>query len=213
MSDVIALQWELLRWRRFKFQILEGRGRTNLRKFLQENLSYDLYEDHFARILAEFLRENLPEDEVDQAEKLARGNAREEPDDADDKVLAVLEETDTDRHYLLAQAQAEKAIELVAAYTKRERGALALVTQLLDAQGLTISSVLGDGCTDNLESIERLDQLCAVAESRRNAALRELERRRAALAADLRRGLITAEEAQFEEVETAPTPLERAKAR
>ena len=49
-----------------------------------------------------------------------------------------------------------------------------------------------------------MDRLSAIAENRRNASLREIERRRAALGGALRRGVQEIEDGEFEVIETTP---------
>ena len=56
--------------------------------------------------------------------------------------------------------------------------------------------------TEKIDQIERFDRLIAIAETRRNASLREIDRRRAALGAALRRTVQEAEDAEFEVIET-----------
>ena len=58
-------------------------------EFLSEQLDYDLYSEHFADDLAEILQDNLPEDQAEDAQTLARECARNEAD-AVDKVKKVL---------------------------------------------------------------------------------------------------------------------------
>jgi hypothetical protein len=53
--------------------------------------------------------------------------------------------------------------------------------------------------------IERIDRLATIAESRRNASLREIDRRRAVLGEALRGSVKEVEDAEFQVVETMPT--------
>ena len=91
IADVVALEWEVLRWRRLKSSLIRARGLEALEGFLAEQLelNYDLYAEHFADHLAEILRDNFPEDQVEDAQTLAHECARNEPD-ADDKVNEML---------------------------------------------------------------------------------------------------------------------------
>ena len=52
--------------------------------------------------------------------------------------------------------------------------------------------------------IERIDHLITIAENRRNASLREIDRRRAVLGESLRRSVQEIEDAEFEVIETTP---------
>ena len=56
-----------------------------------------------------------------------------------------------------------------------------------------------------LDTIERIDRLITIAESRRNASLREIDRRRAVLGQTLRRSLQEVEDAEFKVIEPTPT--------
>ena len=60
--------------------------------------------------------------------------------------------------------------------------------------------------SQKLDDIERIDRLITSAESRRNAGLREIERRRAVLGETLRRSVQEIEDGEFEVIE--PTPAE-----
>jgi hypothetical protein len=125
IADVVYLEWEVLRWRRLKWSFLQARGLKKLEGFLTEHLSYDQYQEHFEAHLAEVLQEKLPED---QAEKLARETARNNPD-AVDKVNKLLAGTITDMDGVLQLAAARKAKELVQEYVRRELDAVTLVDE------------------------------------------------------------------------------------
>jgi hypothetical protein len=89
IADVVSLEWEVLRWRRLKSSLLQARGLKALEGFLAERLEYYLYAEHFVDDLAKILQDNLPEDESEDAQTLARQCALNEPD-ADDKVNELL---------------------------------------------------------------------------------------------------------------------------
>ena len=57
---------------------------------------------------------------------------------------------------------------------------------------------------EGLDEIERLDRLTAIAETRRNAALREIDRRRAVLGQTLRRSVQEIEDSEFKVIGTIP---------
>jgi hypothetical protein len=72
VADVVALEWEVLRWRRLKLSLLRARGLKALEGFLCEELEYDLYRKHFAEELTKILQDNLAEDQAeDSAQTLA----------------------------------------------------------------------------------------------------------------------------------------------
>jgi hypothetical protein len=67
---------------------------------------------------------------------------------------------------------------------------------------------------ENLEAVERIEQLTALAEARRIAALREIERHRDVLAQRLRQAVRQIEDAEYKELEqhTPPAPAKDNKA-
>ena len=71
--DVVSLEWEVLRWRRLKWTLVQATGLKALERFLIKQLeaNYALHEEQFERYLAEILRNNPPEDQADSAEMLA----------------------------------------------------------------------------------------------------------------------------------------------
>ena len=84
---------------------------------------------------------------------------------------------------IMYRGRVHKVQELVEKYVPREPGAVKLIYQLLATASVTIETltVQNLGATD-FDHIERIDRLTAIAESRRNASLREIDRHRAALA-------------------------------
>jgi hypothetical protein len=64
IADVVASEWEFLRWSRLKLSLIQACAAKALKAFLKNNLDYDLYRDRFAEELAEILHENLPEDQA-----------------------------------------------------------------------------------------------------------------------------------------------------
>jgi hypothetical protein len=200
--DVASLEWEVLRWRRLKSSLIRARGLKVLESFLSENLDYDVYSDQFADSLTEILLENLPEDQADDfAQTLAHECARNEPD-AVRKVNKILDGAGLYMDRVLDKAKLRKAEELVQEYVRREPGAVTLVDELLTAAGTSIDTLLAEALY--LDDIERIDRLAAVAEGRRNASLREIDRRRVVLAETLRRTVQEVEEAEFEVIEATP---------
>ena len=63
---------------------------------------------------------------------------------------------------------------------------------------------MADALAEKLDDIERIDRLISIAESRRNASLHEIERRRAVLGETLRRSVQEIEDGEFEVIETTP---------
>jgi hypothetical protein len=76
------------------------------------------------------------------------------------------------------------------------------ITAALSAAGLTIDEVTAKTLESKLDSFERLDRMLASAEARRNNALREIDRHRAALGAAMRQAVDEVQDAEFRDVET-----------
>jgi hypothetical protein len=212
IADVVSLEWEVLRWRRLKLSLIRTRGLKALEGFLATKLEYDLYSEHFATDLTKILQDNLPEDQADSAQTLACRCAQNEAD-AVDKVNEILssirrnmgfEGYGLDINRILDRAQAQKAKELVQEYVRGEPDAITLVHELLSGAGVSMDALVAQALAEKLGDIERIDRLATIAESRRNANLREIDRRRAVLGQTLRRRVQEIEDAEFKVIETTP---------
>ena len=89
-------------------------------------------------------------------------------------------------------------------YVRREPDAVNLVDEHLTGAGVSMDGFVVDALAEKLNDIERIDRLTTIAESRRNASLHEIERRRAVLGETLRRSVQEIEDGEFEEIETTP---------
>ena len=203
IADVVSSEWEVLRLRRLKWSLIRARGLEALEDFLGEKLDYDLYSEHFADDLAEILQDNLPEDQAKAAQTLAHECARNEAD-AVDKVKKILAGRRLNMDQVLDDAKRRKAKELVQEYVRREPDAVTLVHELLTDAGVSMDGLMADALAEKLDDIERIDRLITIAESRRNASLHEIERRRAVLGETLRRSVQEIEDGEFEVIETTP---------
>ena len=105
---------------------------------------------------------------------------------------------------VLDDAKGRKAKELVQDYVRREPDAVNLVDELLTNAGASMDGLMADALAEKLDDIERIDRLISIVESRRNASLHEIERRRAVLGATLRRSVQEIEDGEFEVIETTP---------
>src|SRR5262245_23554683 len=95
VADVVALQWEVLRWRRRKSILLRACERKALEGFLKAKLDHDQYADDFADDLTRILEDNLPEDLAGTAEQLARACAWNDRDaTAKENVAEILDYND-----------------------------------------------------------------------------------------------------------------------
>jgi butyrate kinase len=89
-------------------------------------------------------------------------------------------------------------------YARRKPEAIAQVNEALSDAGVSIEALIVDALPKKLDDIERIDRLTTVAESRRNAMLHEIERRRAILGETLRRSVQEIEHGEVEVIETTP---------
>jgi hypothetical protein len=203
IDDLVSLEWELLRWRRLKSNLMRTCGVTALKYFLNANLDYDQYRKCFEDDLTEVLQDNLTEDQTeDDAWKLAHKCARSESD-AIDKVNEILAGADLNMHEILDGAKTRKADELARQYAGRDPRVIKLIDKLLARANLSIEAIMTEQLTRQLDNIERVDRLSAIAENRRNAMLREIDRRRAALGEALRRS-VQEVEGEFEVIDKKP---------
>jgi hypothetical protein len=200
--DVAFLAWEVLRWRRLKSNLMQARGLKTLADFLAGKLEYELYSNQFADDLTKILQDNLPGDQAEAAQMLAHACARNETE-AVDKVNKLLDRAALYMESILNKAKTRRAEELVQEYVRREPDALTLIHELFTRAGVSTDTFMAEALAYELDSIERIDRLTAIAESRRNASLREIDRRRPLLGETLRRS-VQEEEAEFEVIEAIP---------
>jgi hypothetical protein len=204
IADVVSLEWEVLRWRRLKSSLMQTRGLEELEQFLSKHLDYyDHYQAHFEQDLAEILQDNLAEGQTEvDAHVLAHKCAHDEPD-ADDKVNQILAGINLDMGDILKHARARKAEQLAQDYLQRKPGAIKLIDKLLASAGSSIDALMVQVLRVELDKIERIDRLATIAETRRNAMLREIDRRRVALGDALRRQ-VQEVEGEFKVIEKTP---------
>ena len=82
-------------------------------------------------------------------------------------------------------------------YRRGEPGAVALVRKLIIDAGVTMDEFNAKALAKNLDYVERIGRLIFNAESDRNAALREIDRRHSLLGETLRRGVQEIEDGDF----------------
>jgi hypothetical protein len=210
IADVVFLESEVLRWRRLKSSLMRTHGLEALQQFLRAHLDYYVhYQEYFEQDLAEILKDNLAEGQTEiDAQALARKCARDEPE-ADDKANQILAGINLDMDDILEPARARKAEELAHDYAQHKPGAIKLIDKLLAEAGLSIDTLMVRALPGELDKIERIDRLITVAETRRNAMLREIDRRRAVLSESLRRQ-VQEVEGEFEVVEKTPAATKNA---
>jgi hypothetical protein len=101
-------------------------------------------------------------------------------------------------------ARSRKVEELVQEYMRHNADAVNEIQELLADAGLSMDALLANRLTDMpeyIDYIERIDRLASIAESRRNASLREIEQRRAVLGGVLRRAAQDVEDAEYKVIE------------
>jgi hypothetical protein len=203
INDAVSQEWEILRWRRAKTNLIRRRTLKELERFLLKQLDYnDHYQEYFEHDLTQILQNNLPKDQPEgAAAALAGACARNEPD-AVAKVNKLLDCIGKDMDRVLDGALARKAEDLANEYLQHKPAAVQLVDGLLAAAGASIDSVMLSQLTGQLDYIERIDRLMTLAENRRNACLREIDRRRALLGEALRRKVQEVEDGEFKVIET-----------
>jgi len=204
IDDVVLLQLETLRRRRFISALIQARGHKALEDFLCKHLDYNHYRKRFTDDLTEILQNNLAEGQAEDAQTLAHDCGRNQSD-AVDKVNKVLSRIGLHMDTILEQARDDKAGELAQAYLARKPSAVKLIHQLLAGAGLSIDAIMAEGLVGlNLDRIERIDHLATNAENRRNASLREIDRRRQVLRETPRPTAHKVEDGEFQVIETTP---------
>src|SRR6516162_5684161 len=116
VADIVALQWEVLRWRRLKRTLMQKVALKALERFLIDRLesNYALHEEHFQSYRAEILKNDFP---PEQAEMLA-AECAPNTDEANDKLGRVLISIGLGMNDVLDDARADKAKELAQEYVR-----------------------------------------------------------------------------------------------
>jgi hypothetical protein len=94
------------------------------------------------------------------------------------------------------------AREIAANWAAGEKSAKNEVTAALKKAQLTMEDVMAKTLEGEIDSFERFDRMLASSEARRNNALREIERHRAALGAAMRQAIDEVQDAEFRDVDT-----------
>jgi hypothetical protein len=99
---------------------------------------------------------------------------------------------------LVGRSQAETLAE---GWAARKPEVVEEVTKTLTSAGLTTDSIVAQTFSLKLNDIERIEHMIALAEARRNATLREIDRHRQTLGRKLRRAPQQLEDGQFRAIE------------
>jgi len=106
---------------------------------------------------------------------------------------------------LVGRLQAETLAEGWAAHKPE---VVEMVDKTLTAAGLSTDSILAQTFCHKLSDVERIKHMTALAETRRNATLREIDRHRGTLGEKLRWAAQQIEDGQFPLIESAPTSID-----
>jgi hypothetical protein len=110
------------------------------------------------------------------------------------------------RELLVPIIGASEAQDLAEAWAARKPDAVERVNGLLGSAGLSMEAVMAQTLSLVLDDIERIDQMIALAEGRRNAALHEIDRHRQTLGVKLRRAAQQIEDGQMRLLDNIPIP-------
>jgi hypothetical protein len=107
ITDIAALEWEVLRWRRLKTTLMQEAGLKALKCFLIQQLesNYALHEEHFKTYLATILQNNFPRKQADSLAAECAPNT----DEANNKLDEVLSSIGLNIKTVLDAARADKA--------------------------------------------------------------------------------------------------------
>jgi hypothetical protein len=203
VADVVQLEWQVLRWRRWKFALLRRCQCDAVKEVLERQLNYDQYAENFAKDLSRILKDYLPRGQADIAEQLAQACAGNDPR-AENKVERILQQNTIlhTKQGILHGARAGKAEKLAQKYVRGEPEAVKLVDEILAGASVDIDDLTAEKVCKRFADIEQIDRRATIAETRRNSSLREIDRRRPFLGETLRRSVKEVEDAEFEVVET-----------
>src|SRR5262249_39449598 len=130
--------------------------------------------------------------------------------DALDEARKLLDATDFDLDGIRGDVETEEDEDFMQEYVRQEPDAVTLVGEILAEAGRSMEALVVNALANRLDDVERIDRLTTVAEGRRNAALREIDRRRAVLGESLRRTVQEVEDAEFKVIETTPAKGKKA---
>jgi hypothetical protein len=96
----------------------------------------------------------------------------------------------------------EYAWKLAANWAAGKKAAQKAVVGALQKAQLTMEDVIAETLEGKIDSFERFDRMLASSEARRNNALREIERHRAALGSAVLQAIDEVQDAEFRDVDT-----------
>jgi len=105
---------------------------------------------------------------------------------------------------LLHDLNVDDAFSTAHNWVMRQRAAVGQVEGTLANAGMSIDSVMAKTLSSTLDDIVRIDRMAVIAETRRTAILREIDRRRAGFAQRFRKAVDEAEAGEPQTVADAP---------
>ena len=93
-----------------------------------------------------------------------------------------------------------EAVNLADLWAEGDQIAIGRVDKMFASTGVTMEMVRSRTLSANIDVVERIDRMAMNAETRRNAALREIERHRSGIAEALRRRTDDVVDGEFEAV-------------
>jgi hypothetical protein len=209
VDDITRLQWDILRWHRFKTSMISGVTHKALKAFLEGKIDFELYRTEFEEELTDALCSGFPEDQDSRLASELAIRCSDHEADAIAEVEKILGAAGRDLGKLGEEVEAPAVAELVNNYAKKDAKATRQVEGLLAKHGVTLNEVIAEALAgaddtssmDYLAFIERLDNLLIVAENRRNASLREIYRYRSAFGQALSRSVEDIEDAEYKVIE------------
>jgi hypothetical protein len=202
-ADVAFSQWEILLWRRSKWSLVQARALAKLEYFLAQQLKVEMFSEQYIADVVEIFRDVLSEEYAHKAETWAQGCARGDAH-AIDNLDQILGKSDQSAACIWLDARNKKAHELVQGSVRREPDPMRVVNELLTDAQKSMDDFIAEALAEELDKTERIDRLITLAEGRRNAAFREIDRRRASLGERLRRSVQQIEHDELSLIETAP---------
>jgi hypothetical protein len=191
VADMVSLQCDILRCRRLKSAVVYMCQAEALKKFLRGKLNYRQYiTDEVVENILDNARDNLTATVTE--EELAKRELIE-PKAAESLADEIIRSTDIS-HLSTARK-----------YLRGEPKTVALVDKLFAKHGVNLEAIAAEELSGQLPEIAQIDRVAENAENRRNAILREIDRRRAFFAETLRRTVQEVEDAEYQVIETPPT--------
>jgi hypothetical protein len=190
VRDYVDLTWEILRFRRLLIGLISASAYGALEKVLDP--------------LFDAENDNLDEENADPDGE--SNDVDEGVDDPDGEV----DELGWEIAELNEQRRKQQLQDLLKGWVRRKADAINEVNRILAKAGLTMDAVWAEVLSERIDDIERIERVIAMLEARRNAILRESDRRRTTLGQNLRQAVQQVEAENFAVIETKSAKRNRA---